>query len=103
MYIISLLINRKICRFVDRQKIDLISLERKERRDPPKFSEQLTDVTIFEGIYNNIFIYLLLNQFNQLGSTAKLRCEVKGKPTPKIEWLKNGEVKHYKNIYVTEK
>lgn len=27
-----------------------------------------------------------------LGSTAKFRCEVKGKPTPKIEWLKNGEV-----------
>jgi hypothetical protein len=41
--------------------------------------------------------------FFLLGSAAKLRCEVKGKPTPKIEWLKNGEVKHYKNIYVTEK
>ena len=56
------------------QTIDLFLLERKERRDPPTFEEQLTDVTVFEG------------------STAKLRCEVKGKPTPKVDWLKNGEV-----------
>lgn len=62
---------------VDRQTFDLLYLERKERRDPPKFSDQLTDITVFEG------------------ATAKLRCEVKGKPTPKIEWLKNGEVKFF--------
>ena len=28
----------------------LLYLERKERRDPPKFSEQLTDITVFEGM-----------------------------------------------------
>ena len=27
----------------------VLFLERKERRDPPKFSEQLSDVTVFEG------------------------------------------------------
>ncbi|CAF1655465.1 unnamed protein product, partial [Adineta ricciae] len=53
--------------------LDVEKPKRKERRDPPKFSEQLTDITMFEG------------------STAKLSCTVKGKPTPKIEWLKNGE------------
>lgn len=56
------------------RRTDLLFLERKERRDPPTFEDQLTDVTVFEG------------------STAKFRCEVKGKPTPKVEWLKNGEV-----------
>ncbi|CAF2085028.1 unnamed protein product [Rotaria magnacalcarata] len=56
-----------------RDTLDVEKPKRKERRDPPKFSDQLSDVTVFEG------------------STAKFRCEVKGKPTPKIEWLKNGE------------
>ncbi|CAF4348959.1 unnamed protein product [Rotaria socialis] len=56
-----------------RDTLDVEKPKRKERRDPPKFSDQLADVTVFEG------------------SAAKFRCEVKGKPTPKIEWLKNGE------------
>ncbi|UJR09906.1 hypothetical protein I4U23_014128 [Adineta vaga] len=56
-----------------RDTLEVEKPKRKERRDPPKFSEQLIDITMFEG------------------STAKLCCTVKGKPTPKIEWLKNGE------------
>lgn len=59
---------------VSRDTLDVEKPKRKERRDPPKFTEQLSDVTVYEG------------------STAKLRCEVKGKPSPNIEWLKNGEV-----------
>ncbi|CAF0741448.1 unnamed protein product, partial [Didymodactylos carnosus] len=47
--------------------------KREQRKEAPKFIDQLSSVTVFEG------------------STAKLRCEVKGKPTPTIEWLKNGE------------
>ncbi|CAF0817484.1 unnamed protein product, partial [Didymodactylos carnosus] len=47
--------------------------KREQRKEAPKFIDQLSSVTVFEG------------------STAKLRCEVKGKPTPNIEWLKNGE------------
>ncbi|CAF1068172.1 unnamed protein product, partial [Rotaria sordida] len=56
-----------------RDTLDVEKPKRKERRDPPKFIDQLVDITVFEG------------------ATAKLRCEVKGKPTPTIEWLKNGE------------
>lgn len=58
------------------------SSERKERRDPPKFSEQLSDVTVFEG------------------ANAKFQCEVKGKPEAKIEWLKNGEVRRLHRVFV---
>ncbi|CAF1572028.1 unnamed protein product, partial [Adineta ricciae] len=56
-----------------RDTLEVEKPKRKERRDPPTFSEQLSDTTVYEG------------------ANAKLRCEVKGKPTPKIEWLKNGE------------
>jgi hypothetical protein len=34
-----------------------IYLERKERRDPPKFTDQLTDVTVFEGISIIVFFF----------------------------------------------
>ncbi len=37
-----------------------------------------------------------------LGSTAKLRCEVKGKPIPKIEWLRNGEVDQINICFVNK-
>jgi len=40
--------------------------------------------------------------FFPLGSTAKFRSEVTGKPTPKIEWLKNGEVSLYKIKYMNK-
>ncbi|CAF3418033.1 unnamed protein product [Rotaria socialis] len=56
-----------------RDILDVEKPKRKERRDPPKFIEQLIDIGVFEG------------------STAKLSGEVKGRPTPKVEWLKNGE------------
>ncbi len=93
------MINQEICLVVDRLRFNLIYLERKERRDPPKFSDQLTDVTVFEGIFNILLCLFFPNLFFfSSGSTAKLRCEVKGKPTPKIEWLKNGEVKHYRIV-----
>lgn len=57
-----------------RDTLEVEKPKRKERRDPPTFDEQLTDITVFEG------------------GMAKFRCEVKGRPSPKIEWLKNGEV-----------
>jgi len=57
-----------------RDTLEVEKPKRKERRDPPTFDEQLTDITVFEG------------------GAAKFRCQVKGKPKPKIEWLKNGEV-----------
>jgi hypothetical protein len=67
-------------------------LERKERRDPPKFIDQLTDMTVFEGKSNQRILMFDFLKFSISGSAAKLRAEVKGKPTPTIEWLKNGEV-----------
>jgi hypothetical protein len=67
------------------------SSERKERRDPPKFSEQLADLTVFEG-KDHYQHHSHLDRLGSLGSATQFRCEVKGKPTPTIEWLKNGEV-----------
>ncbi len=51
-------------------------------------------------VYPSYLSSLDLIIFFPLGSTAKFRSEVTGKPTPKIEWLKNGEVSLYKIKYM---
>lgn len=53
--------------------------EPEERRDPPKVTEKLLDLTVFQG------------------ASAKFSCQINGKPVPTVEWLKNGEVNviHY--------
>jgi hypothetical protein len=59
------------------KRINSIFLERKERRDPPKFSDQLTDMTVFEGMYDTFTLFLLnylVNQVLQLNSAVKLRA-----------------------------
>lgn len=42
------------------------------------------------------------NQYPKLGSDYKIKCEVKGRPQPLVDWLRNGQVLTTNDRYIID-